>query len=76
MKFFAQPAVHYPRNGAAAHGDRAHLHPAAGVVCPRCGARVGRPCVSTVPLCGGGSTGTPIEGMHAERIAAALEASA
>ena len=51
----------------------AHLHPAAGVVCPGCGARVGKPCVSTVPLCGVGSVGSPIDGIHSERIAAALE---
>jgi hypothetical protein len=49
------------------------LHPAAGVVCPSCGARIGKPCVSTVPFCGVGSIGTPIEGVHAERIAAAHE---
>lgn len=49
------------------------LHPAMGAVCPCCGSRVGKPCVSTVPLCGVGVTGTPIEGVHAERIAAAFE---
>lgn len=54
--------------------DRAlHLHPAAGVVCPGCGARIGKPCVSTVPLCWVGSVGSPIDGIHAERIASALE---
>jgi hypothetical protein len=55
--------------------DQRH-HPAVGTTCPCCGARIGKPCVSTVPLCGVGVTGTPIEGVHAERIAAALEASA
>lgn len=51
------------------------LHPAAGVVCPGCGARVGKPCVSTVPLCGVGVIGAPIDGVHSERIAAAIERS-
>ena len=50
------------------------LHPAVGVVCPGCGARIGKPCVSTVPAYGVGTIGTPIEGVHAERIAAAREA--
>jgi len=54
------------------------LQPGFGVVCPGCGARggarVGKPCVTTVPLCGTGSIGTPIEGIHAERVAAAREA--
>ena len=49
------------------------LHPAVGVVCPGCGARIGKPCVSTVPALGVGVVGTPIEGVHAERIAAAHE---
>jgi len=49
------------------------LHPAAGVVCPGCGARIGRPCVTTVPMCGVGAIGAPIEGVHSERIAAAYE---
>lgn len=48
-------------------------HPALGVVCPGCGARVGKSCVATVPFCGAGATGTPIEGVHAERVAAARE---
>ena len=49
------------------------LHPAVGVVCPGCGARIGKSCVSTVPAFGVGTVGTPIEGVHAERIAAARE---
>jgi hypothetical protein len=49
------------------------VHPALGVVCPGCGARVGKLCVSTVPFAGAGSVGTPIEGVHAERVAAARE---
>lgn len=49
------------------------LHPAAGVVCPSCGARVRKPCVSTVRTFGVGTVGTPIEGVHVERIAAARE---
>lgn len=48
-------------------------HPALGVVCPGCGARVGKPCVSTVPTFGFGTVGTPIDGVHAERHAAARE---
>lgn len=55
--------------------DRAlRLPNAAGVVCPRCGARVGKPCVATVPYLGVGAVGMPIDGMHSERIASALEA--
>jgi hypothetical protein len=42
-------------------------------VCPGCGARVGKPCVSTVPALGVGAVGAPIEGVHAERVAAARE---
>jgi len=49
------------------------FHPAVGVVCPGCGSRVGKPCVSTVPTLGVGAVGTPIEGVHAERVAAARE---
>lgn len=52
---------------------RLTLHPAVGVVCPDCGARVGKPCVSTVPALGVGTVGGPIEGVHAKRIAAAHE---
>jgi hypothetical protein len=50
---------------------RETAHPALGVVCPGCGARIGKPCVSTVPTFGAGVIGTPIEGVHAERIAEA-----
>ena len=54
--------------------DRAmRLHRAVGVVCPGCGARIGKPCVSTVRSFGVGMIGTPIEGVHSERIAAAHE---
>jgi hypothetical protein len=72
---FSPEQVQRSSVSAAAHAhDRAlRLHPAAGVVCPGCGARIGKPCVSTVPFCGVGAIGTPIEGVHAERIAAALE---
>ena len=65
----------YATGGARPHGDdRAlRLYPVAGVVCPDCGARVGKPCVSTVRAFGVGTIGTPIEGVHAERIAAARE---
>jgi len=49
------------------------LHPAVAVVCPGCGARTGKPCVSTVPTFGSGAIGVPIEGVHVERIAAARE---
>ncbi len=55
--------------------NRERVHPAVGVVCPCCGARTGKPCVATVAFCGVGATGTPIVGVHAERIAAALEQS-
>lgn len=53
--------------------DKRRLHPAAGVVCPGCGARIGKPCVSTVRTLGVGAVGIPIEGVHSERIAAARE---
>jgi hypothetical protein len=57
--------------------DRAlRLHPAVGVVCPGCGARIGKSCVSTVPAFGAGTIGTPIEGVHVERITAAREEAA
>ena len=55
--------------------DDRRLHPAVGVVCPNCGSRIGKPCVSTIALCGVGAIGAPLIGVHAERIAAALEAS-
>lgn len=48
-------------------------HPALSVVCPGCGARVGKPCVSTVPTLGVGSIGVPIAGVHVERVASARE---
>lgn len=55
-------------------GDRVlRLHPAVGVVCPGCGARIGKVCVSTVPTLGVGAVGVAIEGVHSERIAAARE---
>ena len=47
--------------------------PVLGVICPGCGARVGKPCVSTVPTFGAGAVGAVIEGVHAERVAAARE---
>jgi len=50
------------------------LHPAVGVVCPGCGARAGKPCVSTVPHLGVGAVGAVLEGVHVERIASAREA--
>lgn len=53
--------------------ERAMRNPAVGVVCPGCGARIGKSCVSTVRAFGVGTIGTPIEGVHAERIAAARE---
>jgi hypothetical protein len=66
------PRAYVARESAS---DRAlRLPAAAGVVCPACGARIGKSCVSTVPFCGVGVVGTPIEGVHAERIAAAHEA--
>lgn len=54
-------------------GTGHEVQPALGVVCPGCGARVGKPCVSTVPAFGVGSVGAPIEGVHAERFAVARE---
>lgn len=64
---------HAARDGGR-NGDRAlRLHPAVGAVCPGCGARIGKPCVSTVPALGFGTVGAPIEGVHVERIAAARE---
>jgi len=59
------------RNGR--EGGSTHLHPAVGVVCPNCGSRIGKSCVSTVPALGHGAVGVPIEGVHVERIAFARE---
>lgn len=83
MKHSFEQSRMVPTNGAAhsqssragtRDGDRGlRLHPAVGVVCPGCGARIGKPCVATVPLCGVGVVGVPIEGVHTERIAAARE---
>lgn len=53
--------------------DRDAGHPALGVTCPGCGSRVGKKCVATVGMCGTGAVGVQIEGIHAERIAAARE---
>jgi hypothetical protein len=62
------------RMGMGRNGDQGHyLHPAVGVVCPGCGARIGKPCVSTVPTLGVGAVGVAIEGVHVERVAAAHE---
>lgn len=64
----------YSPSRAKNDDDRSlRLHPAVGAVCPGCGARVGKPCVSTVRTFGVGTVGTPIEGVHVERIAAARE---
>jgi hypothetical protein len=57
----------------ARHDARDFNYPALGVVCPGCGARVGKSCVSTVPTFGVGMIGAAIEGVHAERVAAARE---
>jgi hypothetical protein len=66
--------VTYSREQAMSGGDRVlRLHPAVGVVCPGCGARIGKPCVSTVPTLGVGAIGAQLEGVHVERIAAARE---
>jgi hypothetical protein len=64
---FSPEQAKVPRDGVY------RLHPVLGVVCPGCGARIGKPCVATVPFLGTGSVGVPIEGVHAERIAAARE---
>lgn len=78
MKYSSEQAASVgdePRARASSRdNDRSfRLHPAVGVVCPACGSRVGKPCVSTVPAFGVGVVGTPIEGVHAERIAFAHE---
>lgn len=74
MKYSSEQATRgAPSQTQGAQVDRIlRLHPAVGVVCPRCGARIGKPCVSTVPALGFGVVGGPIEGVHAERIADAL----
>ena len=51
-----------------------YSHPAENAVCPGCGAGTGFPCISMVPSFGIGVVGVPIEGIHAERIAAARKA--
>lgn len=54
--------------------DRARrYYPAVGAVCPGWGAWIGKPCVAGVPAFCVGSSGTPIEGGHVERITAARE---
>lgn len=58
---------------SSSHDEIFRFRPLLGVVCPGCGARVGKPCVARVPFAGAGSVGTPIEGVHAERVAAARE---
>lgn len=79
MKYSPEQAMSDVGAAGRAHSrtsddDRARrLHPAAGVVCPGCGSRIGKPCVSTVRAFGVGVVGIPIEGVHAERIAAARE---
>jgi len=75
-QFCLEVIVKYsPEQAMSARADDRvlRLHPAAGVVCPGCGARIGKPCVATVRAFGVGTIGTPIEGVHAERIAAARE---
>lgn len=56
-----------------ANAEPVFFHPALGVTCPGCGARVRKPCVAMVPFCGVGVVGSPIDGVHAERVAAARE---
>ena len=73
MKFSEQMSA-VGRGVTGRNGDRGHfLYPAVGVVCPGCGARIGKPCVSTVPTLGVGVVGVAIEGVHVERVAAAHE---
>jgi hypothetical protein len=64
-----------PENAKASNDARVHSlrHPAFGVVCPGCGARIGKPCVATVPFLGVGAVGAPLEGVHSERIEAMYE---
>jgi len=48
-------------------------HPAEGIDCPTCGARVGKPCVVTTSMpgtCVGAQM--PIRGMHAARLQAQI----
>lgn len=76
MKFSPEQQSSAAAAGRGHGRDRDHafsLIPAVGVVCPRCGARVGKPCVSTVPTFGVGSVGGPIDGVHVERVAYARE---
>lgn len=73
MKYSSDGATNLSRSRVS-EADRAlRLHPAVGVVCPGCGSRIGKPCVATVRAFGVGTIGTPIEGVHVERIAAARE---
>ena len=72
MKSFEQTVSDVAVGRVVADRNR-YLHPAVGVVCPGCGARTGKPCVSTVPTLGVGSVGVAIEGVHVERVAAAHE---
>jgi len=72
----AMSTVGASRSRAGDDDRTLRLHPAVGVVCPGCGARIGKPCVSTVRAFGVGTIGTPIEGVHVERIIAAREEAA
>ena len=81
VKFSPEQAVSNVDGTGRSHNARSsrddrdlRQHPAVGVVCHGCGARIGRPCVSTVRAFGVGTVGSPIEGVHTERIAAAREA--
>jgi hypothetical protein len=81
VKFSPEQAVSDVDGAGRSHNSRPsrddrvlRQHPALGVVCHGCGARIGKPCVSTVRAFGVGTIGGPIEGVHAERIAAAREA--
>ena len=66
------PDVDEMGHGYGARMSRNARHPAVGAVCPGCGARIGKSCVATVPSFDV-AVGTPIEGVHVERIAAARE---
>jgi len=43
-------------------------HPGQGRACDTCHAAPGAPCTNTTPMCGVGSVGAPLRGLHAARL--------
>lgn len=43
-------------------------HPGQGRACATCDAQPGAPCTNTTPMCGVGTVGAPLRGLHAARL--------